>query len=274
MRAKTVLCGVTLALALLAAGAPAQEPEVEAPERNPLAPPAGWWHGLFADDEVRLVLHADGARVAGELRVRGVTWRVQGRLDDEGQLACAFSREGGPSHGLVIGAEDGGRTLVLVSGGATRRLTRQSEAAQGGPLAHVRPGQRWLYEMTASGLRLRQVYEVLEVGAREVKCRLRMLMQLPGETEFSEQGEPTPFEWTVPEAAQPGGAEPPAGVKTRRERITCAGREWDCLVTETGGTTCWVPMQGDQPTFPPYLKLVSDQTQAELVEVLEPPPRK
>ena len=275
MRADRLLGGVALVLGLAAAAGVARaggDDEQPAPDVNPLAPPAGWWQGTFADKEVRVTLREEEGRVAGELEAGGQRYAVRGRVDEEGQLLCAFSREGAPSWGLLISAEDGGRTLVLQSGGSTRRLDKQaSDTAAGGLLDHVRPGQRYVYDMTASGMALRQIYEVVAVEGRRVKCQLRMLMQMPGETEFTEQGDPTPYDWELPPAD--AGAQAPEAtpeVTTRREKVTLAGKEWDCMVTETQGTTVWVPMKGDQPTFPPYLKLSSPHSEASLGAILEP----
>lgn len=233
---------------------------------NPLAPPARWWQGTFADKELTISLREAEGRVAGELTVGGQTYQVQGRTDEEGQLLCAFSREGAPSWGLLMSAEDGGRTLVVQSGGATRRLDKQADAPAA--LPEVRAGQRWVYDMTASGMAMRQIYEIVAVDGRTVKCRLHILLQMPGQTEFSAQGEPTPYDYEVPQGAVEESSTPE--VSTRREKLTVAGREWDCMVTETQGTTVWVPLRGDSATFPPYVKMTGPNMEAELSAILEP----
>ena len=237
---------------------------------NPLAPAAGWWEGSFADKEVRLALRpGEAGRVVGELEVGGATYPVQGRLDEEGGLACAFGPAGGPSWGLVIQAEEGGRGLVLTSGGAVRRLDRQASGTTAGELlSHVRKGQRWVFDMTASGLEMRQVYEVTAVEARAVKYKLVLLMRMPGAAELTQQGEPVETEWALP-APAPGEQALPQDAKVSRERVTLAGKEWDCQVTETSGVKVWIPMKGETPTWPPFVKL-EGPSQAALVEVLEP----
>lgn len=133
--------------------------------------------------------------------------------------------------------------------------------AQEVDLSHVAAGQRWVYRMEASGVEMEQTYEVVSVGERQVECKLHVRMKMPGQAEMSDLGEPTPFRWEFP---QPGQAGPGLGLEGRRETITLCDAEWDCLVTETQGTTVWIPMKGDQPTFPPYLKLDGPQVRCEL----------
>lgn len=133
-------------------------------------------------------------------------------------------------------------------------------------LSHIAAGQRFVYEMNASGMEMRQVYEVVGVGDRWVDCRIHMEMKMPGATEMTPQGEPSPFRWEIPLAANQDPALPPGAVATRRETIVVCDVEWDCLVSESHGTKVWVPMKGDLPTFPPYLKMESAQVKAELVK--------
>ena len=59
-------------------------------------------------------------------------------------------------------------------------------------------------------------------------------------------------------ATAPGAKPDPDAKPPKKETITVAGSEWDCLVVEAGGSTTWVPMKNDLSTFPMFIKTEKD----------------
>jgi hypothetical protein len=152
--------------------------------------------------------------------------------------------------------------------GETPATPTEAPKAQKVDLSHVKAGQKYVYKMEASGMEMQQIYEVAEVTDTTVKCKLHMLMKMPGATEFTAQGDPTPYDWAIPApTGETTSAQPTTEVKTSREKLSAGGQEWDCMVSESQGSKTWCPMKGDMVTFPPYIKMESAQSKAELVEI-------
>lgn len=144
-------------------------------------------------------------------------------------------------------------------------------AGKAGPLlGHVRPGQRFVYAMTNAGApKMEMIYRVREVGDTFVKYETSMIMDM-GQG-MAPVGEPNPMEWRYEPAPLVGpGASAPAQQKTEmtRETVTISGVAFDCLVITASNSTVWVPMSGDQATFPGLVKCMTDgQTTMELVRI-------
>jgi hypothetical protein len=62
------------------------------------------------------------------------------------------------------------------------------------------------------------------------------------------------MEWTAQAAARQHRGD----ARTRRERVTLAGRAFECLVLSTVNVTTYVPTSNDGPSFPPAVRVVTD----------------
>lgn len=154
------------------------------------------------------------------------------------------------------------------------RPAGSSVGTVGGPsLAHVRPGQRYVYTMTNAGApKMDMIYTVREVGDQLVKYEVSILMDM-GQG-MAPVGEPTPQEWRYEQAQQLAATPDAPGqgkTETRRERVTISGLTLDCLVVTTGKVICWIPMSGDVATFPGVVKTAQEgQMNLELVRIEGP----
>lgn len=139
----------------------------------------------------------------------------------------------------------------------------------GAILAHVRAGQRFVYTMTNAGApKMEMIYTVREVGDLLVKYDIVVLMDMgQGMTPV---GEPTLQEWRYEPTRQlvppqDGGA---PKLETTREVVTVSGVSLDCLVVTVGTSSTWIPMTGDQATFPGVVRSMTDgQVIIELVRI-------
>lgn len=142
--------------------------------------------------------------------------------------------------------------------------------AQKVDLSHVKAGQKYVYKMESSGMEMQITYEVLEVTDTAVKYKSATKMKMPGATEFTDAGEPTTMDWSIPAPTGETTGETKTDAKPpEKETISAAGKDWECWKTESSGSTVWTPIKNDLPTFPPMIKMDSPQAKQELVEIKE-----
>lgn len=280
-RARPLLTGaLLLCLAPLAAS---QTTEVAPPTQ--LQP----WEGQFTDSTVTVTLHA--ARLescVGTIDCRGALFVLRGRNHGTGALSGSFDA-GGKAFAFEARLEGG--VLLFQSGGRTYRLPRRPMGAgradgrnpltetpgagpetppsapeprkpreprkppapgQGPDFRHVRPGQRYTFDLQHDCW---QVWTVKEVGADFVKYELQLIMG------GKPVGDPSPQEWKymAPVAAAGDPRSEAPDVRITREEVTVSGIQFDCMVTEDRGYKAWASMTPGSDTvwtFPGAIKIV------------------